>query len=164
MSRETAPRVATSPERVHEERSRSALLLLLLGGGFFLIGCVDSLLLWIPTRFSSVAWEFATVGRTLDGLPMPALGLGLMTYGAVRHPRMGRSWMRAFGILFGVSAMLLVMAAILFATSAPAVLTSTPSEAVEGVRRAVFRHGFQAVIYPVVMASIAALMWRGGRE
>jgi hypothetical protein len=77
---------------------------------------------------------------------------------------MGRGWMRSLGIAFGVGAMLLVIVAILFATSFPAVLSSTPLEALEGVQRAVFRHGVQSVIYPLVMASIGAVLWRGSRD
>lgn len=137
---------------------------MLLGAAFLIVGLVDLGLLWIPVRMDSVAWEFATIGRTLDGLPMPALGIVLVAYGASRHPRLGLRSLRGFAGAFAFLALVLAVLAGLFATLAPAVLSQTPIEALEGVRRGVIRHAVQALVYPLAFLSLALILWRAGRR
>jgi hypothetical protein len=137
---------------------------MILGAAFLLVGLVDLVLLWIPMRMDSVAWEFATVGRTLDGLPMPVLGIGLLAYGASRHPRLGLRSLRGFAGMFAFLAVVLAVLAGLFGTLVPAVLRQTPIEALEGVRRGVIRHAVQAVVYPLAFFGIALILWRSGRR
>ncbi len=156
--------VSREPRRAHDRlRAASAKLLIVLGVTFLVVGLVDLVLLWIPAQMESVAWEFATVGRTLDGLPMPVLGLGLLAYGVSRHPRMGYKALRGFVGVFSLFALVLVGLAVLFATLAPAVLSQTPLEALDGVRRAVIRHSIQAVAYSVALVTLARTLWRSRR-
>lgn len=158
----TQPVVLTKrgpPQRDRDARGRGYTLLTLFGAAFALVGLADLLLLWLPVRFESLAWEFATVGRTLDALPMAALGLMLIGYAALgRQPSPRR--LGAVAVLFGFMATLLVVLAILYLTSAPAVLAGTPAEAADSVRRAAIRHGIQAVVYPLVFAAGAVIAWR----
>lgn len=142
----------------------SAWLLATLGTAFALVGLVDLTLLWIPTRFQSVAWEFATIGRTFDGLPLTVLGLGLVAYGGSLHPRMGDGWIRSFAVLFGLITLILAFLSILLATAVPAVLRETPAETVEGVRQALVRSGVQAVVYPLAFGILTAVFWRADRS
>jgi hypothetical protein len=150
-----------TPDRL---RAAAAQIPILLGVAFLTVGLVDLVLLWIPVRMDSVAWEFATVGRTLDGLPMPALGIGLLAYGASRHPRLGLRSLRGFAVMFGFLALVLAVLAGLFATLAPAVLSQTPVEALEGARRGVIRHAVQAAVYPLAFFGLALILWRAGRR
>src|SRR5687767_11526069 len=52
-------------------------LLGLIGLAFTVIGAVDIALAWYPSALGSAEWEFGTIGATLNGLPLPALGLFL---------------------------------------------------------------------------------------
>jgi hypothetical protein len=137
---------------------------MVVGAAFLAVGLVDLVLLWIPLRFESIAWEFATVGRTLDALPMPVLGLTLLAFGSLRHPRSRSMWRRSAAILFTVAAILLCALAALIATSALAVLAETPPEAMAGIRRAAIRHSVQAAVYPLCFAVVSFLLWRGNRS
>jgi hypothetical protein len=147
------------------DRSRvAAKIPMVLGAAFVVVGLVDLVLLWIPVRLDSVAWEFATVGRTFDGLPMPVLGLGLIAYGAARHPRFGTGAMRSFAWVLATGALALIALGVLFATLAPAVISQTPAEAVEGLRRNVIRHAVQSVVYPTTLIALAVFAWRSRRS
>ena len=161
--REEKTRVVVSREpRRSPDHSRAAAaqLLMIPGATFLIVGLVDLVLLWIPTQMDSVAWEFATVGRSLDGLPMPVLGLALLAYGASRHPRFGHRALRGFAGVFSLCALALIALGVLFATLAPAVLSQTPREALEGVQRAVVRHAVQALVYPIAFVTLALALWR----
>lgn len=140
------------------------VMLALLGAAFLLVGLVDLTLLWTPLQLDSVTWEFATIGRTLDGLPMSALGLGLLIYGTTRGPRVRRSRLKVYGFAFGLLAALLALLAVLYFTAMPTVLQQAELEVGEGLRRSAIRHGAQSVIYPLAFGLIAAVLWRAGRS
>lgn len=167
MSEQDPTRVVVTrePRRTPDRlRAATAQIPIILGAAFLIVGLVDLILLWIPMRMDSVAWEFATVGRTLDGLPMPALGIGLLAYGASRHPRMGLRSLRGFAGMFAFLTLVLAVLAGLFATLAPAVLSQTPIEALAGARRGVIRHAVQAVVYPLAFFGLTLILWRSGRR
>ena len=134
------------------------------GSAFALVGTLDLLLLWMPVRLDSLAWEYATVGRTLDAIPMPALGLLLVAFGSLRQGRVSRTRTRIVAASFFALGLLCVGLGLLLLTSVPAVLSQTPLEAAEAARRAVARHVTQAVIYPVAWLAIGAGLWRARPE
>ncbi|MFQ5678389.1 MAG: hypothetical protein ACE5HP_02930 [Gemmatimonadota bacterium] len=154
---------ADRPPRPEEGRRERGAVLAILGSAFLLVGMVDLALLWFPAHFESVSWEFATVGRTLDGLPMSALGLGLLAYGSARTSKGRPLRLRLLGVGFAVAALLVAILAGLFLTALPTVLRQDGGEVIEGIRRAAVRHGVQAVIYPISFALIARLLWKAGR-
>lgn len=137
-----------------------ARLLLIAGATFALVGIVDMALLWLPLRPGNVAWEYSTVGRTLDSMPMPALGLVLIGYGVLRAARPTANGVRLVAAIFFTLAMMSCVLSFLLLTSAPAVLVQTPAEAVEAVRRAAIRHGVQSILYPLAWFAIAVVVWR----
>lgn len=135
-------------------------VLALLGLAFLVVGLVDTALLWWDLRFESVAWEFATVGGTLDAMPMSALGLGLVAYGFLRHPRTGPTGVCFWAFGLGLVTLFLLGLALLLFTVIPAVLETGTDVAREGVRRAVLRHAVQAIVYPLAFGASAFLLWR----
>ena len=135
-------------------------MLLVAGCAFALVGLADIALLWFPPRAGNVAWEYATVGRTLDTLPMPTLGLLLIAYGVLRQPRPTRRGIALVSAVFGLWGLFGLFLAFLIFTAAPAVLSQTPPGAVEAMRRAALRHGVQAVLYPLAWITIAVMVWR----
>jgi hypothetical protein len=58
----------------------------------------------------------------------------------------------------------LIALGVLFATLAPAVISQTPAEAVEGLRRNVIRHAVQSVVYPTTLIALAVFAWRSRRS
>lgn len=132
----------------------------LAGCAFALVGALDLLLLWTPLRLGSVAWEYATVGRTLDSIPMPALGLLLVAFGSLRQGRVARRRVRTVSATFLMLGVLCACLALLLLTAIPAVLSQTPPEAAEAARRAAVRHASQAVIYPITWLAIGWGLWR----
>lgn len=156
-------RRSSEREQMESGREVTSSLLAILGLAFVLIGVVDLALLWIPTRFESVAWEYATVGRTLDNLPMAALGLGLVAFGVIRHPKTRRAWGRGFAVVFLVVAAVVALMSFLFVTATPAVMDQTPPQAMEGVVRSTVRYGVAAFAYVAAFTAAGVLLWRSRR-
>lgn len=143
-------------------RTRATVSRMLLIGGatFALIGFTDMALLWLPASPGNVAWEYATVGRTLDSVPMSALGLLLLGYGVLRVTQPTRNGVLFVSLIFLLYGVFSSFLAFLIFTSAPAVISQTPPEALDAVRRAATRHGVQAVIYPISWFAIGITVWR----
>jgi hypothetical protein len=135
-------------------------MLLIAGCAFALIGFTDMVLLWMPANPGNVAWEYATVGRTLDSLPLSSLGLVLIGYGVLRAARPTRNGVLIVSAIFILFAVFTAFLAFLIFTSAPAVISQTPPEAADAVRRAATRHGVQGVIYPLAWLVIGVTVWR----
>lgn len=162
MNGPTTPLVGPDGTGRPAVRTRDAVarLILIAGSTFALVGLADMALLWLPARPGNVAWEYATVGRTLDSMPMPALGLVLIGYGVLRASRPTVNGVRLVAAVFLVFGLLSLFLAFLFLTSAPAVLSQTPPEASDAVRRAATRHGVQSILYPLAWFAIAIVVWR----
>jgi hypothetical protein len=156
---------ASGPERRGPEaRSATSLVLVFLGAAFALVGLTDLLLLWFPLGFGNPAWEYATLGRTFDALPMPTLGLGLVAYGLGHSPRFHRDGLKVTAAVFAALALIILAMTLLFVTVAPVVISNTPAEAAAGVKRSAVRHGVQAVVYPIAFWAIAYLLWKKNRS
>lgn len=135
-------------------------MLLVTGCAFAFVGFADLVLLWFPPHPGNVAWEYATVGRTLDSMPMPTLGLLLIGYGVLRRPRPTRTGVALVAAIFLVLAVMCAFFAFLVFTAAPAVLSQASPEAAEAVRRAATRHGVQGIVYPLAWLAVAAIVWK----
>lgn len=141
-------------------RGAVARMFLVAGCAFTFVGLSDLALLWLPPQVGNVAWEYATVGRTLDSMPMPTLGLLLIGFGVLRAPHPTRRGVTLVAAIFFVFGVLSAILAFLLFTSAPAVISQTPAEAADAVRRAATRHGVQSVVYPLAWFAIASIVWK----
>ena len=131
-----------------------------LGAAFLLVGLVDLALLWYPLDFGNAAWEFATLGRTLDSVPMAGLGLGLVTFAVLKSSgRRGRT-VRVLGAVFLITAVVFVLMGALLATAVPEVVRQTGPESMLGLNRAVVRHAAEAVCYTAVFGWVGFRIWR----
>ncbi|MDX1394143.1 MAG: hypothetical protein R3195_07125 [Gemmatimonadota bacterium] len=160
MSPPEAPRLVEPSTSGASLRGPMARILLIAGFAFTFVALVDMILLWFPAAPGNVAWEYATVGRTLDSMPLSALGLLLITYGVLRAPRRAPRAPALIATLFAVYAVVCLLLAFFLFTSAPAVLSQTPAEALGTVRRATIRNGIQAVVYPLSWIAIAVTALR----
>lgn len=162
MSAKRRPIVVGASEDPTDVGTRAPVsrMLVVAGSAFALVGTLDLLLLWMPVRLDSLAWEYATVARTFDAIPMPVLGLLLIAFGSLRQGRVPRRRIRLVAATFFALGILSVALGLLLLTSIPAVLSQTPPEAAEAARRAAARHVTQAVIYPVAWLAVAVGLWK----
>jgi len=137
-----------------------ARMFLVAGCAFTFVGLADLALLWFPPQVGNVAWEYATVGQTLDSMPMPTLGLLLIGYGVLRAPHPTPRSVTLVAATFLVLGVLSAILAFLLFTSAPAVIAQAPAEATQVVRRAATRQGVQSVVYPLAWFVIATIVWK----
>jgi hypothetical protein len=151
------------PRRLHDHEGAATAILRALGMIFTFLGIVEVLLLWIPPQFANAAWEFATLSRTLDGMPMVALGLALIAYSGVHGSAADYRWVRAHAMALGVTSILILALAAFYATVTPAVLANTPPEAMDAVRRAVIKTTFQLAAYFLLFGYIALSLWKRTR-
>lgn len=149
-----------SGSRVRDARSTGLFLLGALGASFWIVGLVDLGLLWYPLNFDQTAWEFATLSRTLDSVPMSGLGLGLLTFAVVSHPEAGPTWVRTLSVLFVLAAVAFVAMGLLYATAVPEVLQGTAPQNIASVNKAIVKNGLEAVVYTVVFGWVGARLWR----
>jgi hypothetical protein len=150
------PEAVKAPTAVRSVPMAGAAWNLLGGIGVLLavVGGVDIALTWVPLAFGNPEWEFGTLTATFDSLPVLTLGLGLVlaaTYdtGAARVRRLIR-------ILFGVIAVALIAAGVLYLTLLPMALRALSDPAVQiGLYRAIVKTAIQGVAYPTLYLWIA---------
>lgn len=139
-------------------------ILALLGLVFALVGLVDLALLWAPLRFASPLWEVGTYSRTLDGLPMVALGLGLVAFAAVRAPADPAALRTTMALVFFCLAAGLVAIAALYATSLPAALRDMSATAADRFRSTMLKNLVEAIAYPLAFVWIGRILWSSKRR
>ncbi|MFL5574703.1 MAG: hypothetical protein ACJ79S_01835 [Gemmatimonadaceae bacterium] len=129
------------------------LLLSRVGLAFLAVGVFDVALGWVPPHFGSPEWEFGTIARTLDSLPITLLGLALTLAGAAAR---GIAWAtRAASLAALLLAALLVAALAVYALDVPlAFRVVTDPLARSGLERAVAKALVQGTLYPTVLAAI----------
>jgi hypothetical protein len=132
--------------------------------GFLLavVGLADLLLVWFPLAVGNPEWEFGTVSAFLDGLPAASLGLGLVLASALV---LRQRWVvRVTAVLFALLALLILGAAVLYATNIPLALRSVTDPTYQlGMYKAVVKTLVQALCYPAAFLWIAAHGWRYGK-
>jgi hypothetical protein len=131
-------------------------ILLVLGWLFTVIGLLNTWLLWVPLRFGSAEYEFASVAASLDGLPVTMMGLtiALAASRAGGHVRSGG----AATILLWVVAALVVAAGVLYWLNVPLALGEVTEPMVRlGIKKSMVKVTTQAVLYPAAMVYLALI-------
>jgi cellobiose-specific phosphotransferase system component IIC len=120
-----------------------------IGLAFALVGVVDITLAWFPSAFGSAAWEFGTIGATLNGLPLPALGLMLVLAGGMA--RASRWQVRAASIAFTVLTIAIVAVALIYVTVVPVALADVTNGAVRtGLMKSIIKALVLLALYPAL--------------
>ena len=131
-------------------------LLLVLGWLFTIIGLLNTLLLWVPLRFGSPEYEFASVAASLDGLPITMMGLTI----ALAASRAGAHVRSALAvtILLWVVAVLVVAAGVLYWLNVPLALGAVTEPMIRlGIKKSMLKVTTQAVLYPAAMVYLALI-------
>lgn len=123
------------------------------GLAFFIVGGLDLLMGWVPLRLGNPEWEFATVSRTFDNLPITLLGLTMLLASASAR---GIPWaMRATGLVALVLALFLGLGLVVYALDLPlAFRVVTAPEPRAGLKRATLKAIVQGTLYPTVLVAI----------
>ena len=130
-----------------------------LGLVFVLAAGVDLLLAWYPPNFELAEWKFGTVTATLNGLPLFALGIILLTASALAR---GRVWLiRAMAVFLLVMVVVLIGCAALYLPEVSTALASVTEPTVKaGLKRGITKTVAQLILYPLVLGWIALLALR----
>jgi hypothetical protein len=134
-------------------------LLGVVGLLFVVIGAADLVLAWVPSAFGSAEWEFGTIGSTLNGLPLPSLGLMLILASGMAQ---GSRWqVRSASIVSIVLIVALIAAALMYITVVPVALADVTNGAVRtGLLKSIAKALLLLGLYPVLFGWAA---YRGFR-
>jgi hypothetical protein len=135
-------------------------------GGLILsvAGFTDVALFYWRPHFGEAGWEFGTIAQTFDALPLPMLGLVLLSLGA--RSRQSTRWLRALSIVFAIVALLSVALLVLFVLDVPAALKALrAAPGASGVQTAAVLSGLKltaskAILFGTCYALGAALLAR----
>jgi len=131
-------------------------LLTYIGMAFVVIGAVDIGLAWFPFVLGSAEWEFGTIGATLNGLPLPGLGLTLILASGVALGRSMQIRLASVACVFLV--VLLLGLGFLYVTVIPVALSDVTNPVVRtGIMKSIIKAVALFVIYPVLFG------WAGYR-
>lgn len=133
-----------------------------LGLVFVIIGCTDLAMAWYPVLIGNPQWEFGTVSRTYDNLPLTSLGLGLLLGAGVA--RGVKWWTRIAAVLFLLLALLVIGGLVLYATNIPLALRSVADPlALSGLKRAIVKALVQGIMYGFVFSVLGISALRHSR-
>jgi hypothetical protein len=130
-----------------------------IGMAFILIGMVDLVLAWYPPALGSPEWEFGTIGASLNGLPLPALGIALnLAAGIARGSRWQMRAAAGFALAF---ALLLLVFAFIYATVIPVALADATNAVVRlGLLKSIAKAVVLLALYPVLFLWIGFRGWK----
>ncbi len=135
---------------------RDAVMAILapLGIAFALVGFADLALTWYPLRIGSPEWEMGTIMQTLNGLPVPALGLVLL---AARAMAGRRAAAVTIAVVLVLCALAIAGMGALLALSVPIALKAVQVPAIHtGLMKAVAKAAVQLVAFGSLFLWVAA--------
>lgn len=146
-----------------EDRSPSPGQAWLIVGGLGLalgfVGSLDLVLLFFPPRFGNAEWEFASISAGLNGLPVLALGLGLVVAAGVA--RGNRSVVRVGAVVFGVLGVVIIGLAAVYLLTVPIALGSTSDPVtLLTIKKSIAKTVGQVLVYPTMFLAMAVFVWR----
>ena len=129
-----------------------------IGWVYIVVGGVDSLLTWLPLSLGQPEWEFGTITASLNGLPLPVLGLVLVLCANLMAGRVLVARV-VIGLML-LLALIVLVAGLLYALNVPLALRAvTDPVARQGVLKAMIKTAVQVVAYPSGLIALAAIAW-----
>lgn len=138
-------------------------VLVALGLILLLVGGIDILLAWIPLQLGNADWEFGTISMTLNVMPVPSMGLAILTaVGLVGQNRPILSLVASWSVLVSLS---LLGAAVLYLLDVPLAMRAMEDPANRAaLRTAVLKAAFSLLVYLVFHVFVAARSIRALRQ
>ena len=125
-----------------------------IGFAFLIIGAIDIGLAWFPFVLGSPEWEFGTIGASLNGLPLPGLGLMLVLASGVALGN--RVQIRIAALVCAFLVLALLVLAFLYVTVIPVALGEVSNAVVRaGLMKSIVKALVLFVIYPVLFGWVA---------
>ena len=130
-----------------------------IGFALAVVGYSDiALSLW-PIQVGNPQWEFGTISRVFDSLPLVTVATLLFFAGSMAR---GSKWavrvVGAWSVLFGL---VLIVATVLYVLTVPlAVQAVTEPLAAMGLKKAIIKSLIQGTVYPVTFLAIGIFGWR----
>jgi len=162
------PKVLLSEERVRQQPSfaHTAWRVLIVPAVLFtVVGGVDSALTWYPTDFGRAEWEFGTVTASLNGLPLPVLGLVLLM--AAMMSKDSARGARAVAVVLAILGFLIVAMGLLYLLTLPQALQAAETAgglSSLGLKKAMVKTAVQLIAYPAGLFATAWIGWRYTRR
>lgn len=131
-------------------------LISILGGTYALLGLLDIALTWYPFAFGNPDWEFGTVASTLDGLPVPTLGVALLLGAAVA--RGSKRAVRIWSTVLIVMAVTVLAIGVVYLLNVPLAFKTVQEPMIRtGLKKAVSKAVGQMLLYPVAFGIMAVM-------
>lgn len=128
---------------------------------FIVVGGVDSILTWIPTSFGQAEWEFGTITASLNGLPLPVLGLVLLMAAAMSANSL--PGVRVASVLLVLTAIAVLVMGVFYLLTVPHALRAASAAGgvtALGLKKAMVKTAVQLVAYPIGLITSAVIGWR----
>lgn len=124
-----------------------------VGLGLAAVAYGDLALALYPIRLGNPQWEFGTISRVFDSLPLVTMATLLFFSGSVARGR--KFAVRAVGAWSAAFGLLLLAALVVYALTIPLALRAvTEPLAVTGLKKAIIKALIQGTVYPVVFLGI----------
>ena len=150
---------AVPPSRLGDVEWR---VLGITGATFVVLGLLDVSLVWFPPTLGSPEWEFASITATFNTLPVTVLGATLLVSSGIARQRPAIA--RTGGILLLMLAMLVVVGAVIYATTVPIALKGINNPVVRlGVYKAMTKTIAQCILYPILFIWVGLKGLRASR-
>ena len=132
-----------------------------IGLAMAIAGWLDIALAWVPPRFGSREWEFATISRTFDGMALGSLGLSLFGVGLVL--RQYRRLLALTAVLTGALTLVLLALAGLYLLNVPVAFQSAEDQILLLLKVAVGRTSTFILVYLGLYGWLTWFFWRHSR-
>jgi len=135
-------------------------LVWVMGWLFAVVGLLNTVLIWIPLRFSSPEYEFTSVAASLDGLPLALMGMTLALAASRASGRVKSA--TALIVLLLVVTLLVVVGGVLYWLNVPLALNALKNQPVPrlGIVKSVIKVTAQVVLYSAAMLTFARMATR----
>jgi hypothetical protein len=126
---------------------------------FLVVGAATLFSPLFPLRIGVIEWEFGTASALFDNVPIFGLGLGFLMASGLA---LGARWrVRSLALACILLALVIWLAAGLYATVVPQALGAAPNPAaLTAIKKAVAKGAIQILIYPVAFLWLGIWSWR----
>lgn len=118
-------------------------------------------LLWWNPSFGNAEWEFATIGQTIDRIPLLVVSLCLIIYGTLYSGSVKGT--RALAIICVVFALWIIGSTVLYGMASLVAFKLVPGNQLAVVKRTVIKNLFGAAMYTLLFGATAIQLWRRTR-
>ena len=118
-------------------------------------------LLWWRPNFGNAEWEFATIGQTIDRLPLLVVSLCLLVYGTLQSGSVRGT--RALAVISVLFALWIIGSTVLYGMASLTAFKLVPGNQISVVKRTVAKNLFGATVYIILFLATAVQLWRRAR-